>query len=926
MKSVVLDKLSKRFGPQVILDEVSYVFPSKGLIAIVGDSGSGKTSLLEIIDGLDVDYTGKVLVLGHSLKDMDEEARGCFRLRSIGYIRQNFDLLELENGYSNVSLPLDALYEDPKELKKRKILGLFSSFGISGKEKQVTNTCSGGEKQRIASARALVNEAKILLCDEPTGALDEENADKMYQLLLSLAEKRLVIIVSHDEKRVLRYANGIIRLQNGKFLVEAGQSSGADEGTVIPKSQTEKEKPSVPPLTWLKHGVHLNRARKWRSLLSHLIISFSLISLSLSLFITRDLGKEISKAFSSLTGSGLVVMKPSGQEDGGTYSVVPASEEEASHIASGHPSFVNGHGVSYLADFENFFPQLHQAYVSAFGKKLVIQDVSIRTAVDFLWLDESDEDFFPEKPVGMEDDEIVLGLPYDSMAAICLALGILRNYDTLGRYIEVHGLMLVYELENDSWSFTDEQMLRVRAVCPATRPRIYHSNHLWSTYLVETRMRFPASASPDGSKPWMLQKLSYVQRSGDPLSFRRSVRSSNDLDGYVFDVARKEYAPTLYEDGEHHDLGRYYVFLSDRKSLPIEQAEKALSSGYFKGFVYGANGSYLAYPESMMVGFANPFYLSSLSSSIDTVIDSRSHSKIEEGSGEVSLPEKTVVGHYLKPASNCLVISANPSSITSGRFPENLNEIAISEDLNELLGQPSSVYVTTEISSMENDGLIEREMRKEELSVIGYTKEQGQKIEVVDSWALDFFSDVLGMSSFALEPASAVFSCREGVDGTEVALSLSKTDPDYLFVDPSAKVTASVEGTLSYINLGLYGGMGVCLTLALILLLVVAILTIMENEREGRIIYELGLPKSEISNAFGSSLLLTLLTSTLSSSFIMCVLEYAVDKAIKGNFSFSDAFVFDSIPILAIALVSGLSFVLLQSFVIVWTRQRKFVK
>jgi ABC-type lipoprotein export system ATPase subunit len=925
MKIVELSGLSKHHGPQKIFDHVSFSFPDKGLIAVVGDSGSGKTSLLDVIAGLDCDYSGSVVVLGHPMRRLSEEKRSSFRLRDIGYIRQNFDLLELENAINNVLLPLNALSNDSDSLNRRKALLLLSEFGLGNMASRRVNTLSGGEKQRVALARAIINDPPILLADEPTGALDEANAEKIYELLARLSKKRLVILVSHDEKRTGRFADLIIRLREGRFEFQSSNRMLENENhTILPKSDFGKSDVKVPLSEWLRHGFHLNKAKKWRTLLSRFILSFSFLALGLSLFVSKDLSCELESAFSSLTGSGLVVAEPSNKGEGTFGKIVAASESDVSSVVNRHSDLVSDYGVSYLADFENFFPDFHVAYVPLKNKKHLIEDMSIRTAADFLWLDQGKLECYPERPSFMEDDEIVLGLPFDAMTSLCLDLGIIRNYEELGKFISVHPLELVFDLVNDEWSYTDEQMLRIRSIAVSDRPHLYHTNHRWSTYLFETKMRFPTSDAPDGSKPWIIQKIYFVQRKLDAYQFRRKIRSAADLADFVFDGLRKEYALSLVDDIHSEAEGRYYVFLADKRSLGFEKLNDIGKNSYFSGCLFGAEGSYMAYPESLMVGFANPFYASTNFDSIEKIIDLKSDQTAAENELEVALPDKTVMGSYLKPASSCLTLSSDFSNLVSGRRPDNLTEVVLSKRLDDFLGHPKSIFVAGQTGGEEAKEHITRVFKTTKVDVVGICAGESEKFHVVDSWAIDFFSEVLGMSSFVLEPTRGLFFLKSGINGWEVAKTLSREYPDCLFTDPSEKISASVREIVSYVDLALFGGMGSCLLLSLLLLGVVVFLTIEENEREGRMLFDLGIARNDISDAFGASILLNLCASLGTGALLVSLLEFVVDRVIKNSFAYGGPFIFDPLPLLAIVLCGSVSLVLLQVLVNAWIHRRNF--
>lgn len=922
MNIISFCRLSKRHGQQIIFSDLSLVLPNKGLVAVIGESGSGKTTLLDIIAGLDVDYEGAVEILGKSPKSLSERERSSFRLREIGYIRQSYDLLELETILDNVLLPLNATSEETDVIKKRKAMSLLASLGLENKAKQRTNTLSGGEKQRVAIARALINDPSIVLADEPTGALDAANAEKIYELLAKIGEKRLVLLVSHDLKRTQKYANVLLRLENGKLLNEKSDSVKSEiEGRAYPICRGEKQTPHVGFLTWLKHSFHLMKAKKWRTLLGRTVITFSFLAFALALYVSRDLSSELENAFSSLTGSGLVVMEPNNKGEETFGSVLPVNENETKKILDNHKDFIFDYGVSYVGRFESFFPDIHAVYIPLKSQKFLLQDASIRTALDFSWLDQEEVTVLPNKPTVMEDDEVVLGLPYESMAGLCLGLGILRNYNTLSVYLSSHPLNLVFELENDSWSYLDEQIFRIDGIVETERPRLYHLNHRWNTYLLETKMCFPIAAV---GKPWYVEKLFYFSKRKGIDNFHQKTRDCADLSDFVFEGLQKEWAPSLYEEDKAVGPNRYYPYFADKHSLPNEAIKTVASLSYWSDYVYGASGSYMAYPESLMVGFASPFYVSPEEKSLLTVIDLRSDQSQEESLLDVGLPGDTLMGSYLKPASSSLTLSADFSSLLSGNKPETLNEVVLSKKLDERLGHPSVLYVAGE-ARMELDGArVHRTYGLEKLEVTGVCEGNNYVLHALSNWPLDFFSEKLGMSAFYLEPTRVIFHVKKGLDSAVVAKELGKQFPSFSFVDPSTRIKDSIEEIISYVNIALYGGMGVCLLLGVLLLGVVTFLNVVENQSEGRFLYELGLSRGGIGDCFGATLFAHLGVSTIISLFFISVLEYVVDKTIKQSFSYASPFVFDVMPLLGILMLSGMMLVVLQVLLNSWINRRDF--
>jgi len=191
---------------EVVLNSISYQFVSGKIYAIVGDSGCGKTTLMNIIGGYDLDYDGEVLYDGENICDYSNKKLDEFHNHEVGYIHQNSIHFEQLNLNDNVLLP------NSKGHYKRKILSNKDYY------KTKVTTLSGGEKQRLTFVRALINHPQVILADEPTGSLDENNKDNVMSELVAVAKDKILIFVTHDLEMAEKYADIILQIHNGKIL------------------------------------------------------------------------------------------------------------------------------------------------------------------------------------------------------------------------------------------------------------------------------------------------------------------------------------------------------------------------------------------------------------------------------------------------------------------------------------------------------------------------------------------------------------------------------------------------------------------------------------------------------------------------------------------------------------------------------------
>lgn len=219
MKQIVIENLSKIYNQGQLnevkaLDNISFSAEKGEFICILGASGAGKSTLLNILGGMDVSTKGTYIVEGLNVSELNEKQLSKFRREDIGFVFQFYNLMPNLTAYENILIA-----EVVSNKTNNKSLNALTSVGLKDREKNFPSELSGGEQQRVAIARAIVKNPKLLLCDEPTGALDSKTGVSILKLLkkINKENKSTVIIVTHNAK-ISEVSDRVIKIQDGKII------------------------------------------------------------------------------------------------------------------------------------------------------------------------------------------------------------------------------------------------------------------------------------------------------------------------------------------------------------------------------------------------------------------------------------------------------------------------------------------------------------------------------------------------------------------------------------------------------------------------------------------------------------------------------------------------------------------------------------
>ena len=273
------------------LKNVSLKFRDSEFVSILGQSGCGKTTLLNIIGGLDNYTSGDLMINGKSTKSFNDRDWDTYRNHSVGFVFQSYNLIMHQNVLANVELALTLSGVGKKErLKKAK--EVLKKVGLKDQMYKKPNQLSGGQMQRVAIARALINDPDVLLADEPTGALDSKTSIQIMELLKEVAKDKLVIMVTHNPALAEEYSTRIIKLLDGKIVDDSNPYEKIEESSKI---KSKSKKTSMSFKTALTLSMNNLLTKKGRTILTAFAGSIGIIGIALILSLSNGIQKYIDK-------------------------------------------------------------------------------------------------------------------------------------------------------------------------------------------------------------------------------------------------------------------------------------------------------------------------------------------------------------------------------------------------------------------------------------------------------------------------------------------------------------------------------------------------------------------------------------------------------------------------------------------------------
>lgn len=923
---IKLQNLSKNYGKRRIFSSFSYNFPKTGIVAIVGESGTGKSTLLNIIAGLDFDYGGKAFILGKDLSKFNSDDLCDYRLKNIGYIFQSFNLLNLDTVENNILMPLDALSSVNKKVKKRRVEDTLNLVNLSKHKKHHINKLSGGEKQRVAIARAIVNNPKIILCDEPTGALDEKNGCEVFELLNKISSNSLVVVATHDLESISKIANVILEIKDEHINIKNLNNESPVEKPLLIGIGKERKKPKISLRFKLAHSFNKIRAKKYRSVIVNLMLSLSMTGVGLSIIITDSVSTKVNDAFKTIMNGNQIVLSMKNENENTFTSSYAAPFEKVLEIYNKYQYQIDGIGVNYLVNYEDFFKNRNEFKVETDTKTIPLKSYSARNINDFRWLEDDGDFYYPYSVEELDDDQVVLGLTYEDMVNLCFQLQIQRNFTSLGHYIYEHGLTMIFTVQNKFWQYDDEQIFEVVAVKETNLPYFYHTNQLWNEMVFEEMMRLPSDDDETHEFPWEMYRIYYLKTHENSTIFLNESYCDEELYDFVFERANFNYNPSLCKANSVCNENRVYVYYADKYAINPGILKKLPS---LNNYYYTSDFGYASYASNLLSGFSKNVFVSLDKEKILDAIDAETQLN-NEANLQIDLPKGIIHGNYLNALGNGLRFSSKIDQLEYGRMPQNLNEIVISKGLGKELdentyGLGKYLEIAGEIEEYQDkNGKLVKEYNTAQAVIVGVTSEEKNYIYHKPVWTVSFFRDKLGVSSFYLMPRSIVFEFNSDEEANLAYELIRNKVNGYKVINPLDELKVNIDSTLEYANTILISFSVLATIISILLLGTVLMLNITESKNEIELFNYLGIKRADINSTFTNQAIVQGLISFIVSSFELIVVDIVISYILGDYLNIGFKFSLNGKPILIVLLMAiVLPFIISKVMLMYLTRRRK---
>lgn len=860
---IEIKNLIKKYDDEVIFNYLDITFKD-GLTIILGKSGSGKTTLLNLISNLDPLYQGQIIIDGIDIKDVED--KDLFRYQTFSFIYQDYLLFNELTIFANLS------FYESSPFKIKEVLS-FCNLDLSLKRK--VSSLSGGEKQRLAIARAILSQGKIILGDEISGSLDRDNSHKIFALLKKLSLEKRIILITHDRELAYLYGDNIYEIKDKKLV----NLKISKEKVNYPSLENNKSNNlSIKYIfTYIKeHFIQ----KKNRNLILISITVLGLVLVSLSLMLTSlTINDLVSSLGSYYNESSYALLKELDQGINEAYSL---DRESVEMIKNEHDT-VEEVGTFYVTYFPGFLEESYMSFKEG-NYPINFYELNILSINEYqnyydLGLDE-------EK---LSYDEIILKLRKKDIKRIADSLDIDDNVYSLNNYLKTQQTSIEFYFKNSQWSYEDTITLSLKKVIEGEDIGIVHSSLDFSAHLFEEKMHYQSSNDLFSHEevPWTLKKVYYLQvKKNQSLNLLKSLCKDISYQDYSFDLIDSNYISYLSK-GEH--LDKIMVYCQSKDNPSLAELNSIVEEENLDDYLYSVNETYQVLNQLNLESFT---YSTLIFNNEDACLRFINEHEISEENYIYSPPLlDNTYSSYLQGGIGTLNLQQSlkyqpcqNKTFLEGNVPLNYQELAISLgaskilfpnlDTSEVLGK--NIYFTILRNVYYDSISYSYFWEYVKIKISGIIDDDEIKIYSFDDFNIFFYIDNFAYNFLELNLNGIKFTSPKSPE--EYLQYLERKYLDYSIANPSFEINSSLDQMIKYLKMVmLFFGLLIALSSAFLSFLF-SKMFLNENGKEIALFKAFGISRKSLKYIFMANCLLVGLLSFVNSSIVILFLEIFLTK------------------------------------------------
>ena len=804
--------LNLSYGNNEVLKNIELNINEPGIYFIYGESGSGKSSLLNILSLMEDRYEGEFYFDEENVSFLSKEEKQRMRFEKITYIFQMPKLIENESVITNLEVALG------KKLTKEEIKNLLSKINLKNGNKKIS-VLSGGEKQRVNILMGILRDTPVILGDEITSGLDETNKKVIMSLLKEEAKRRIIILVSHDEKIISKYARVSRKIENKTMdKIEAKKKK-------MEKKENKKE--NVLPLQYaIKHVFTIVSSKKIRTMITTFSSLIAFVCLGICLILTSSLQDSIMSSLGNVVKENQIVMEQK-EESYLIEENISISKKDIMRIKEKYNSSMEYLGVNYLSDVDMMFEDANYFSYVFDTRYKNIQGLKIGAIKDFIPIQEEENDLFYLSNDKLQEDEIVLSLPHGEISRLCLELGYEYVDDSsLLKALIDNPIEVKMFATNEEWEYDLEASFYLVGYTISDDIAFYHTDSLWSEYVYEEIMQLESSLalSEDSFYPWTLKKEYYLYTSEkDGQNLLEVLLEDYSLNDFVVKCFKKEYGYGLSFEYAHNN----YMKISECNNLVD-------AFPYLDSFIPCSSLGYNAIGDVLMAGFTYPTFISQDYELIEEFININSYSEENLGAYQstiLSMTNDNILSLSLLDSTKSNYCRFNVDNAT--RF-NNVNSIGVSTGLLKKIGvSNNSTSTPLFIMYLKNieyaNGRYRNEFEIVKVNVSHVVENKEIAIYQTNLWPMTFLATNFETKCAGIEK-SVLNYC--GNDLENDLIELNEKYQKFIFSAPYLEYSKNIEEVENYLVGGLSLFSSFCLLSTLLMLIVSSNLFISEIRKE----------------------------------------------------------------------------------------------